>query len=775
MAAKNGIIAPRATKIRQYYRALSDHASAPRQGPAVENRVHRGAPRSRSVLDVAKRAEDNSFPSQEHCQHCHSTALRVDWKQGDRVCTNCGVVAEEHLIDEGPEWREFDNEAGDGGKFVARTGFVPVDETRYIGGLQPTTLSKQPFGGVVGATGGDGYKLSNLRNRLVSTDAKLNRMTEKMHRRALEDARLDMSIQQKRIRERRKLSNGDEHEDYERDDDESSIRPEFSHLVLQEEEDAHRMHAALHSNKWSLSRAILLYGTPFEQQQLGDEVDEEKDFLSRMDNTLKVAAKDLYDSYSMVSNAARSLNLPERVLNDAVNRLVRYAARRDGFFVRGVSSRISSSSSDISCQGDKIIHGGNVGVIGKGKNKKNRLGERKVLVQRLREYNKLKQMGSLGSALLFLTSRNLGWTRSLGEVCTSFQLTGRNEDGTSFVDIAEAVAPEESFVKPKHLFRAMNEIKATFPEYARAMIMNDGGDLEEWQISQQTNATTQLTVAVGLHGSKTNDSAESLANFVDHSLRRLQLPPVAEASIRTLFAHCRTEQIQLGQHSGTKLSTLCASVAYFVCAAGAIMQRLAQQAKARSTASSRYVNANPISKRRSLLKRQLGGPSPSVEVASAKKAKTDCSSSHATSRTESIDSNPFSDRSRRIDKSACTGHAEDEPFDVFKHPVVHEEDQSEKQYEMRRMWDAWAEQMPWLRKVGEVEESCGVSRNVIMEFYKSNLYPRRKFLLQVLKDSASEETSSVEPRDSLRDAPFASLLLDYISTAAPLMSAKGSS
>ena len=205
------------------------------------------------------------------------------------------------------------------------------------------------------------------------------------------------------------------------------------------------------------------------------------------------------------------------------------------------------------------------------------------------------------------------------------------------------------------------------------------------------------------------------------------------------------------------------------------MQRLAQQTKARSTASSRYVNANPISKRRSLLKRQLGGPSPSVEVASAKKAKTDCSSSHATSRTESIDSNPFSDRSRRIAKCACTGHAEDEPFDVFKHPVVHEEDQSEKQYEMRRMWDAWAEQMPWLRKVGEVEESCGVSRNVVMEFYKSNLYPRRKFLLQVLKDSASEETSSVEPRDSLRDAPFASLLLDYISTAAPLMSAKGSS
>ena len=207
------------------------------------------------------------------------------------------------------------------------------------------------------------------------------------------------------------------------------------------------------------------------------------------------------------------------------------------------------------------------------------------------------------------------------------------------------------------------------------------------------------------------------------------------------------------------------------------MQRLAQQSKTRSIPPSRYANMTPTSKRRLMLKRPPGGPSPSAQAPSAtKRAKTDRS---PTSRDASDWVAPagkkhcLSDESSEEGSNNRPGTVEDEPFDVFKHPAI-EDGHSEKQYEMRRMWDAWAEQMPWLRRVGEVEESCGVSRNVVMEFYRSNLYPRRKLLLQILKDTVTQEKSSVNKCNSLRDAPFASMLLNHISTAAPLMSAKGS-
>eukprot|EP00978_Attheya_sp_CCMP212_P048119 scaffold475162_cov67-Attheya_sp.AAC.1 len=83
------------------------------------------------------------------CGSCGSDKLWVDWAAGDRVCTECGVVQEEHVREEGAEWKDF-GEAEDlvkGAPSAARSGMVPVDETRYHGGLQPTTLSRQAFGG----------------------------------------------------------------------------------------------------------------------------------------------------------------------------------------------------------------------------------------------------------------------------------------------------------------------------------------------------------------------------------------------------------------------------------------------------------------------------------------------------------------------------------------------------------------------------------------------------------------------------------------------------
>ena len=98
-----------------------------------------------SIAAAYKNYNDNDEELQnKQCRHCHTPSLLLDWAQGDRVCTNCGIVDEQHIRDDRPEWREFDDadDLAKGAPSRARCGMVPVDETRFLGGLEPTTLSK---------------------------------------------------------------------------------------------------------------------------------------------------------------------------------------------------------------------------------------------------------------------------------------------------------------------------------------------------------------------------------------------------------------------------------------------------------------------------------------------------------------------------------------------------------------------------------------------------------------------------------------------------------
>lgn len=44
------------------------------------------------------------------CRACDSTKLIVDYRHGEVVCRDCGLVQEDKLFDFGPEWRAFDEE-----------------------------------------------------------------------------------------------------------------------------------------------------------------------------------------------------------------------------------------------------------------------------------------------------------------------------------------------------------------------------------------------------------------------------------------------------------------------------------------------------------------------------------------------------------------------------------------------------------------------------------------------------------------------------------------
>lgn len=611
----------------------------------------------------------------QRCRSCNSTALHVDWAQGDRICTSCGVVDEGHLLDERPEWREFndDNDVARGGRAGARSGLVVADDARYLGGLQPTTLSKQAFGGPTGQS-------SVTRKRLLAANHRIDRTMEQMHSRSLKTAKLSHLARKRQLR--------DDESDLDTVET-SSILPEYEQLLMQEEEDAHRVQAALQADKWSLQRAIRLYA-PAEAAALANKDEELDDLKSRLDASLQRASQLLYCAYSMLHEAAVRLNLPDRVSNEATSLLCQYASRRDGLSVRGVASTLKRKANALTTE-----------------------KEEKEAKEALREYNKVKQMGSLCAALLFFTARNLGWPRSLVEVCESIQ---PSQLSSQSLDVGK-----DQFIKRKHCSRAMTEIRELFPAVAVAS-------------AATVSSSAQATSTAG-HG---------LANFTEHAIRKLKLPPVAEACVRALVAHHMKEEAMEVSKNGKKLLTICASLTYFVCYAGEIMQRLALQ-------------ATQARKRPSVVKSLMAPPAKRAKLVSRPAQRK-----AAKERQAGAASDP------------STKAAEDAVFGVVSLASGKDVAAEQLAYEMRRMWDAWAEQLPWARTLTDVEQSCGVTRNSIVEYYRNSLHPKRHSLLTLLKSSvaspdipAGEEV--VAELIALGETPLASVLLPHIATVATLM------
>ena len=67
----------------------------------------------------------------EICPECGSPRLIRDYKMGELICQDCGLVLEERYIEAGPEWRAFDQEERIA---KARTG-APITHTIHDKGL----------------------------------------------------------------------------------------------------------------------------------------------------------------------------------------------------------------------------------------------------------------------------------------------------------------------------------------------------------------------------------------------------------------------------------------------------------------------------------------------------------------------------------------------------------------------------------------------------------------------------------------------------------------
>ncbi|GKY95295.1 hypothetical protein MPSEU_000491400 [Mayamaea pseudoterrestris] len=441
------------------------------------------------------------------CRSCRTAALRVDWAQGDLICTYCGVVNEEKLLDGRPEWIDYNDMGDDVVKDKARCGLVYVDETKYFGGLQPTCLSKYIHGAPYQSS-------ASIRKTLVRMNRKNDRIMEKMHGKEVEDARVVRAI----VAKGRQLESM-EHE----------VRPEIAQMLLQEEEDANRMQVALNANKWSLSRALRLYGSAHEQLESSAGSDcpdfDDEALEAKQKQQLRQCAHDLYQAYTILTMAARTLNFPDRVANEAISILCEYASRRDGIVVRGVSSTLQRKHDAPPTNMDKEVQ--------------------RRASSALHEYNKLKQAGAIVAAILLYMGRRHSHERSMQEICTSIR-TPEIED--TFLDTTG------EFIKKKHCAKAMREVEKFFPKVVQsASVVAKPLSLEAKNLALEGSA--------------------NVVSFVDHILLQLGLPPVAEASIRLLCLYWHRKG-----RGDAKLSTVCGSMAYFVSSAGTTMKRLASQA-----------------------------------------------------------------------------------------------------------------------------------------------------------------------------------------------------
>ncbi len=83
-------------------------------------------------------------PAPVRCSSCGSNHLTKDYDRGELVCDECGLVLEESMIDQGPDWRAFDAEQGEK---RARAG-APTTLTIHDKGLSTEIgwKNKDPYG-----------------------------------------------------------------------------------------------------------------------------------------------------------------------------------------------------------------------------------------------------------------------------------------------------------------------------------------------------------------------------------------------------------------------------------------------------------------------------------------------------------------------------------------------------------------------------------------------------------------------------------------------------
>lgn len=169
-------------------------------------------------------------------------------------------------------------------------------------------------------------------------------------------------------------------------------------------------------------------------------------------------------------------------------------------------------------------------------------------------------------------------------------------------------------------------------------------------------------------------------NLIIHSTRNLNLPPVAIEAIQHAASILHTRTSL--EH--IKPSVYLAATTYVICQVGEIMQRLAMQ----------------VAKKRS---------------------------------------NNVEEEHKNKESTRQVVTPEPEPFDVLSHASTQTESAR-----IDSSWFEWKNQDPWECNLSDILSSFKVAKSTFVEYYRKQLYPIRKQMLQDLKRK-SEQDSQIQP------------------------------
>jgi len=652
------------------------------------------------------------------CDHCGSSKLFTDWTQGDLICTNCGVVIEEKLRDTRPEWKDFNDDAdlAKGLPNSARCGLVPTNESRYVGGLQPTSYSRHVFGGAYGAGVGSSRcsSINNVR-RLLRTNHKIDKMIEKIEGDKLKEAQMAREIMIKRRKERKEIK-------IETTKDASlpdGVTSSSNAMVVTEEDEAaddvdadaessfNRLNV-FNNEKWSIDRAIVLHGGPNDccgGQIMRDQ--EQRSLLKRMNKAENIASLDVFQAYKIMQNANAKLSLPDKVIVECTNFMCQYAARRNGFHVKGVKSNV------------KFDYDAN------GTDRAKQEATEKQQISR--EVNKVRQMSALAAALMYVCGKKLGHSNSLADVCHSFS----NGDDVIKKEVGASSSgsknPIENVIKPKHCSKAIAELKIEFPHIFK------------------------LSTYLGMK-KETQNSVENTTSLVHRMTKSLSLPDLVSGVTCAMIDHYVKEQFNQGTLSEKKFSTMCVSMIYLVCIAGSTMQRLACQTlkseklECKRKAQMEYCSFGNVSLKR--VKQDSISFMKGKGLNASKRVHTTEMNVADTKPTPEVQASISNSGKRKAEEMLEPEDCFDQ-LDNFDADLAYSSVDASKcslnptqNVNSLRGWQTWSEQKSWNRDLILIEKSACISRRMIHNFCSKNLFPRRAELLERGQEWLQKEAES---------------------------------
>jgi hypothetical protein len=467
---------------------------------------------------------------------------------------------------------------------------------------------------------------------------------------------------------------------------------------------------ALNSNKWSLTHAILLYGTIQQvQQHAGDYNNssincstdenywthstletERRQLSKKVDATTRLSMHKLYVVFALFEKAARALGfhgIANGTFREAISLLVKFASVKGDLKVGGITSSgrkkggRQAMMSDDDCSSERLV----LSLFSGTDELENLLFQKPTSkkssssITVWNELHRLKQYASLGAAILYISTKRTGVGRTLVEVCSAF---GTFAVVTSKSDKRDGM---ESLVLPKYCSKATEELNRAIPD----MLIDAP--------VEKAVATTALQPPLAPSScASAASSKERLSSQPLESIARVT-PDYLPSDMSTVIVNNTNVEVS----ALADLTSRMASSLNLPPSATVAAIAVATQCK-RDNSTSQQSRKSPkyIRPRQRKSKNALKNDSDELIAAAS-----------------------------LLLVSTAGGIMQR----LAKQALSNTQTSSEAQVDTFASWSEWNSQPSWHREVSHLEECTGLPSKNVLTCYSNNLHPRRAHLLGAVK------------------------------------------